>query len=164
MAHLELAVFLPPLSPLFTDSEGTRSCLWRADGRRLASSPQAPRLWACPLPCLRLPSLRILIQFHLLCSLFSSSFRFPFAWVLLRVVLRGLTSLGSQQPSEKLRKLILPGCVSFLVSPATQVSPACYAREDWAWAPDLHEVMSTGGTRSVLEHLTGTVRQASQPS
>lgn len=26
------------------------------------------------------------------------------------------------------------------MSPATQVSPACYAQEDWVWAPDLHEV------------------------
>lgn len=91
-----------------------------------------------------LPAAALTLRFNpALSSLlsFSFSFSFSFAWVLLRAVLRGLTSLGSQQPSERLRKRTLPGCISFLVSPASQVSPACYAQEDWAWAPDLHEVM-----------------------
>lgn len=106
MAHLNLAIFLPPLSPAFSDSEGTRPCLRRADG--LGSASLAHALF----PCLRLPSLSILIQLYLLfCSLFSFPFCFPFAGVLLRVVLRGLPSLGSQQPSEELRELILPGCL-----------------------------------------------------
>lgn len=57
--------------------------------------------------------------------------RFPFAWVLLRVVLRGFSSLGSQQPSEKLRELILPGClVPGTVHKILVVTPQGFVRQE----------------------------------
>lgn len=68
MARLDLAIFLPPLSPAFSDSKGTRPCLRRADGLGSASLAHA----------LTLPAAALTKYFNPALSSFLLSFQLPF--------------------------------------------------------------------------------------
>lgn len=124
-----------------------------------------PRLLACLLvpPYLPAAALDVLTQFPPLCSLCSFPFCFPFVWVLLRVVLRGLTSLGSQQSFKEIKR---PYFARMQGESCHQGFPLlCFAgmlsiSQAWAWAPDHHEVIENGEYLCVLEYLMGTVKRA----
>lgn len=98
------------------------------------------------LPAAALTDCVCLTQFPPLCSLCSFPFCFPFVWVLLRVVLRGLTSLGSQQSFKEIKR---PYFARMHITPGESCHPGfpllCYAGmlsifQAWPWAPDHHEV------------------------